>query len=250
LLGLDAQLTRRPKELSGGQRQRVALGRAIVRQPKVFLFDEPLSNLDAKMRVAMRGEIIRLHERLGSTMIYVTHDQVEAMTMGDRICVMNDGHIDQIDEPLALYRRPRSLFTAGFIGSPPMNLLRGRIEQREATVIFRETGAPAEPLALPLPATLAALARGRASETVILGVRPEDIREAGAHDEPGRRVKCAVEFVEPMGAETLLHLSCGASTFVARTHPATTGRAGQPLEVVLELERAHLFDSQTQARLE
>jgi multiple sugar transport system ATP-binding protein len=250
LLGLDAQLARRPKELSGGQRQRVALGRAIVRQPKVFLFDEPLSNLDAKMRVAMRGEIIRLHERLGSTMIYVTHDQVEAMTMGDRICVMNDGHIDQIDEPLALYRRPRSLFTAGFIGSPPMNLLHGRIEPQEPTVIFRESGSPAVPLALPLTEPLAEIARRRAGQAAILGIRPEDIHEAAATDEPSRRVKCIVEYVEPMGAETLLHLSSGASTFVVRTHPATAGRAGQPLDVVFDLDRAHLFDPQAQTRLD
>jgi len=250
LLGLETQLARKPRELSGGQRQRVALGRAIVRQPKVFLFDEPLSNLDAKMRVAMRGEIIRLHERLGSTMIYVTHDQVEAMTMGDRICVMNDGHIDQVDEPLVLYRRPRSLFTAGFIGSPPMNLLHGRIERTETIVFFRESGSPAEPLRLPLPGALAEIARRRPGEAAVLGVRPEDIREAAGADAPNARLKCTVEFVEPMGAETLLHLSCGASTFVARTHPATTGRAGQPLDVVFELDRAHFFDPQTQTRLD
>jgi multiple sugar transport system ATP-binding protein len=205
LLGLDAFLARKPKALSGGQRQRVAVGRAIVRQPKVFLFDEPLSNLDAKMRTATRGEISRLHARLGATMIYVTHDQVEAMTMGDRICVMRDGRIMQVAEPMALYHRPNHRFVAGFIGSPPMNLFEGRIERRGADWLFLEdragaapggegaagqgetrpgaaelsgAGAPA-PLILRLTDELGQMAQDQPGRPVVLGIRPEDVDLAG-----------------------------------------------------------------------
>src|SRR5689334_6667300 len=175
-LGLDKMLERKPQALSGGQRQRVALGRAIVRNPTVFLFDEPLSNLDAKMRVQMRSEISRLHGQLGSTMIYVTHDQVEAMTMGDRICVMRDGNIMQVADPLTLYRKPENLFVAGFIGSPPMNLLRGKIEQRPDGLVFTETSEK-NALTIPLKPPVVDLASRYIGKNVVFGIRPEHITE-------------------------------------------------------------------------
>ena len=172
-LGLDKMLERKPQALSGGQRQRVALGRAIVRNPKVFLFDEPLSNLDAKMRVQMRSEISRLHAELGSTMIYVTHDQVEAMTMGDRICVMRDGNIMQIADPLTLYHQPENMFVAGFIGSPPMNLLKGTVQDREGRLFFEQEGG--EGLLLALKDRLEPLAGKYVDKEIVLGIRPEHI---------------------------------------------------------------------------
>src|ERR671928_99779 len=173
-LGLDKMLDRKPQALSGGQRQRVALGRAIVRNPIVFLFDEPLSNLDAKMRVQMRSEISRLHAELGSTMIYVTHDQVEAMTMGDRICVMRDGLIMQVADPLTLYRKPQNLFVAGFIGSPPMNLLKGTVQQRGGGLFFCES-AEKNALSFPLEGRLQPLASKYVGKEVVFGIRPEHI---------------------------------------------------------------------------
>src|SRR5579859_2814965 len=174
ILGIQELLNRRPKELSGGQRQRVAVGRAIVRKPKVFLFDEPLSNLDAKLRVQMRAEISKLHTRLQATMIYVTHDQAEAMTMGDRICVMKDGNIMQVAEPLELYNRPANLFVAGFIGSPSMNFFKGRMRRAGDFLDFVEDNAAGTPLTLRLPGALAAKAAVLADKPVILGLRPED----------------------------------------------------------------------------
>jgi multiple sugar transport system ATP-binding protein len=244
LLGLADLLDRKPKALSGGQRQRVAVGRAIVRQPKVFLFDEPLSNLDAKMRVSMRTEIAKLHARLGATMIYVTHDQVEAMTMGDRICVMNDGHIVQTDAPLALYHQPRNLFAAGFIGSPPMNFFRGTIEAADGRVHFVETNPRSTPLRLTLTERLAQRARAHVNRAVTFGVRPEDISEAAGPD-ASNAAHVHVEVTEPMGAETFLHLNTGATSFIARVAPTHTPRPGQPLRIAFNLERAHLFDPET-----
>src|SRR6478736_1099874 len=173
-LGLDHMLERKPSALSGGQRQRVALGRAIVRSPKVFLFDEPLSNLDAKMRVQMRSEISKLHAQLGSTMIYVTHDQVEAMTMGDRICVMRDGLIMQVADPLTLFRQPDNMFVAGFIGSPPMNLIKGKIQKRDGGLVFIET-ADSNPLTLPLSGAIEPLASKYVDKDIVFGIRPEHI---------------------------------------------------------------------------
>jgi len=175
-LGLDHMLERKPHALSGGQRQRVALGRAIVRSPKVFLFDEPLSNLDAKMRVQMRSEISKLHAQLGSTMIYVTHDQVEAMTMGDRICVMRDGLIMQVADPLTLYRQPENLFVAGFIGSPPMNLLKGKVQRRDGGLFFVET-AEKNGLTFPLQGRLESLAGKYVDKDIVFGIRPEHLSD-------------------------------------------------------------------------
>src|SRR5471030_1049643 len=201
MLGLEPFLNRKPKALSGGQRQRVALGRAIVRKPKVFLFDEPLSNLDAKMRVSTRTEISKLHARLGATMIYVTHDQVEAMTMGDRICVMKDGNIMQVAEPLALYNHPKNLFVAGFIGSPPMNFFKGAVRRAGSHLVFVETGTHPAPLTLTLTESLAKQAAAHLDQMVVFGVRPENVHDTltVANADPARTAEVQVEVAEPMG---------------------------------------------------
>jgi multiple sugar transport system ATP-binding protein len=247
MLGLGDCLARRPRALSGGQRQRVALGRAIVRKPKVFLFDEPLSNLDAKMRVSTRTEISRLHARLGATMIYVTHDQVEAMTMGDRICVMRDGLVMQVAAPLELYNHPVNLFVAGFIGSPPMNFFRGALRREGASVLFVEDN-PGAPLSLELDAALARRSEGLLGRPVVLGIRPEAIQDSLALASPGagRTAQVTVEVSEPMGSETLLYLDTGATSFVARVSPTDRFEAGQRVSVSFDLARAHLFDAATE----
>jgi multiple sugar transport system ATP-binding protein len=203
-LQLDHMMDRKPQALSGGQRQRVALGRAIVRNPKVFLFDEPLSNLDAKMRVQMRSEISRLHGELGTTMIYVTHDQVEAMTMGDRICVMRDGVIMQVADPLTLYLRPENLFVAGFIGSPPMNLLKGKVQQRDGNLLFVENGEK-DALTFPLKEPLRGLASKYVDKEIVFGIRPENISNV-PKEGSSTPVTLAVEIAEPMGSESLVYL--------------------------------------------
>ncbi|HEU5078909.1 MAG TPA: sn-glycerol-3-phosphate ABC transporter ATP-binding protein UgpC [Opitutaceae bacterium] len=268
LLGLDPYLDRRPKALSGGQRQRVAVGRAIVRQPKVFLFDEPLSNLDAKMRVSMRAEISKLHARLAATMIYVTHDQVEAMTMGDRICVMKDGRIMQVAEPLTLYNQPDNLFVAGFIGSPPMNFFKGTVTAENGALWFveqsaadagRETGTAAVPtttaggsrgsgLKLKLNVELARRAEGRAGQPLVLGIRPEDIADitGGAERAAGRVANVRVDISEPMGAETYLYLNTGTTSFIARVRPTDRYQANDQVTVAFDLDHAHLFDAKTE----
>ena len=244
LLGLEPYLARKPRALSGGQRQRVAVGRAIVRQPKVFLFDEPLSNLDAKMRASTRTEISKLHARLGATMIYVTHDQVEAMTMGDRICVMHDGRIQQVAEPLELYNHPANLFVAGFIGSPPMNLLPGRIVRAAAGLQFVEARPAGAGLVLTLDDTLARRAAGHVDRAVVLGIRPEDLADATTVPVllAGQIAAATVELAEPMGAETYLYLATGATSLVARVRPTERYQGGQPVRIAFDLARAHLFD--------
>ena len=244
LLGLETLLERKPKALSGGQRQRVAVGRAIVRKPKVFLFDEPLSNLDAKMRVSMRTEIIKLHARLSATMIYVTHDQVEAMTMGDRICVMKDGSIMQVATPLELYRKPANLFVAGFIGSPPMNFFRGTLRAAAGQLEFVEDSKAGTPLVVQLPGRLANAAAGHAGRPVVFGLRPEAI--GGASATGTARVAAKVELTEPMGAETFLHLTTGATTFIARAAAEVDHAPGTPLNLPLDLSNACLFDATTE----
>jgi len=247
MLGLEDLLDRRPKALSGGQRQRVAVGRAIVRKPKVFLFDEPLSNLDAKMRASTRTEISKLHQRLGATMIYVTHDQVEAMTMGDRICVMKDGVIMQVAEPLTLYNEPANLFVAGFIGSPPMNFFRGTVRSAGGRMRFTEAGAHPTPLMLTLPDRLEVRLAGRLGQPVVLGIRPEAIHDAQtlAQPDPACTAEVRVDLSEPMGAETYLYLDTGATAFVARVQPTGRFDAGHRLRVSFDLSRAHLFDPET-----
>jgi multiple sugar transport system ATP-binding protein len=243
-LGMEAMLERKPQALSGGQRQRVALGRAIVRSPKVFLFDEPLSNLDAKMRVQMRSEISRLHSQLGSTMIYVTHDQVEAMTMGDRICVMRDGKIMQVADPLTLYRKPENVFVAGFIGSPPMNLLKGTVDQRDGVLAFTEN-ANQNVLSIPLRGRLESLASRYVGKNVIFGIRPEHLSD-NVKDQSHVPIASTVEIAEPMGSESLVYLKAGTGNLIARIPGEHLYHLGEALTVQLNLDKAHLFDAETE----
>jgi multiple sugar transport system ATP-binding protein len=238
LLQIGRLLQRRPRELSGGQRQRVALGRAIVRSPQVFLFDEPLSNLDAKLRVQMRVDLLDLHRRLGNTVIYVTHDQVEAMTLGDRIVVMLDGLIQQIDTPRHIYERPRNTFVASFMGAPPMNLLIGEID---ADGVFRGDG-----LTITIPPTTPARQQAIRSRSVVLGVRPDDIAEAPTEQGDVAGTVRAVEFV---GSETLVHLDVGKHFLTARLGPQSDILPGHNLGVRLDFARVSFFDTETQERL-
>jgi multiple sugar transport system ATP-binding protein len=243
ILGIEDLLERRPKALSGGQRQRVAVGRAIVRQPKVFLFDEPLSNLDAKMRVQMRTEITKLHQRLQATMIYVTHDQIEAMTMGDRIVVMTGGVVQQTDTPLKLYNEPANLFVAGFLGSPPMNFINGTLKEDKNAVVFSEIHGGT--MQVRLPAEHRERAREWIDRPVLLGIRPEDIELAqfsGSETSTGS-FPAIVDIVEPMGAETNLYLQTGAHTVVCRSQrPLDHREAGHRFQFEMSLNKAHLFD--------
>ena len=241
-LGLDTVLDRKPKALSGGQRQRVALGRAIVREPQVFLFDEPLSNLDAKLRVEMRKEIAGLHRDLGATMVYVTHDQVEAMTMGDRIVVLKDGHIQQIAPPLTLYNTPANRFVAGFIGSPSMNFAEGRLDRQGTGLAFVAPGVHAV-----LPDALALHVSGRVGQPVTLGIRPEDLYVAGRapHGRPTTALALDLDAVEPMGNEIVLYARRGAVDVVARVEPQTLPEPGHPIHLALDLGKVHLFDAES-----
>ncbi|MEI7550875.1 MAG: sn-glycerol-3-phosphate ABC transporter ATP-binding protein UgpC [Verrucomicrobiota bacterium] len=251
MLGLSDYLERKPKALSGGQRQRVAVGRAIVRKPKVFLFDEPLSNLDAKMRVSTRTEISKLHARLGATMIYVTHDQVEAMTMGDRICVMKDGNIMQVAAPLQLYNHPENMYVAGFIGSPPMNFFKGQIKRTGNHLSFVETNPKGAPLTVQLPEALAAKAAGHVDQPIVLGIRPEDVQDSLnlSSPNPAHTIDVTVEVSEPMGSETYLYLDTGAHSFIARVRPTDRFEVNQKVKVTLRMDSAHLFDATTEAVL-
>ena len=243
ILGIEELLDRKPKALSGGQRQRVAVGRAIVRQPKVFLFDEPLSNLDAKMRVQMRAELTKLHQRLQATMIYVTHDQIEAMTMGDRIVVMHNGVVQQTDTPLALYNEPVNLFVAGFLGSPPMNFVNGTLELTGDNLVFSELKGGT--IRVQLPAGKRPAAQGLVGQPVLLGIRPEDIelaRFSGPEEATGS-FPAIVDMVEPMGPETNLYLQTGAQTVVCRSQrPLDHREVGHRLQFEMNLNKAHLFD--------
>jgi len=229
MLGLERYLAKRPRELSGGERQRVALGRAMVREPKVFLFDEPLSNLDARLRVEMRAEIRRLHQRVGATMIYVTHDQVEAMTMGDRIAVLDRGQLQQCAGPRALYARPANRFVASFIGTPPVNFLEGVVAAGGRAV---QVGAVALPLGEEQRAALAT----REGSRVTVGVRPEDLVGAG------EGLASTVDLVEPLGSETLVHASCEAGRLIARFTSAVVPAVGATLRLTVRPEAVLLFD--------
>ncbi|MGH8316166.1 MAG: ABC transporter ATP-binding protein, partial [Steroidobacterales bacterium] len=239
LLGLTPYLERKPHALSGGQRQRVALGRAIVRKPKVFLFDEPLSNLDAALRVSMRGELIKLHQRLSATMIYVTHDQVEAMTMGTRICIMQAGRAVQIGAPLEIYRNPANTFVAAFLGNPPMNLLPARLETEGSALLLRigET-------LLEVPEARSVAYRRDAGRDLIFGLRPEEIAES---DEAVGSLPARVVAVEPLGAETLLVLAPSGSDIelVARVNRDSRARVGDRIGLRMNLAAMHLFDPVT-----
>jgi len=242
ILGIGELLERKPKQLSGGQRQRVAVGRAIVRDPEVFLFDEPLSNLDAKLRVNMRAELIKLHERLNATMIYVTHDQVEAMTMGDRIVVMRNGFIQQVGSPMEVYNEPVNQFVAGFIGSPPMNFLNARLVQNNGSYSVEMNGTQ-----LPLSGGQGKQAETHVGKEVVLGIRPEDI--LSAEDAQGRNLvplKATVEVLEPLGAEIILELSTQGQTFTSRMGPQMRAKMHDNIDVYFDMERCHLFDTQTE----
>jgi multiple sugar transport system ATP-binding protein len=248
ILGIESMLDRKPKALSGGQRQRVAVGRAIVRKPKVFLFDEPLSNLDAKMRVSMRTEISKLHARLASTMIYVTHDQVEAMTMGDRITVMKDGDIMQVAEPLNLYNHPENMFVAGFIGSPPMNFFKGRLRRGGNTLIFDETHSKGQGFSVHLDDALSRKGAAYADKDIVFGIRPEDISDVLTVSEynPDHTIETVVEVSEPMGSETYLYLDTGAHSFIARVRSSDRFDINDRIKLAFSMEKAHLFDATTE----
>lgn len=229
LLGIEGLLERRPRELSGGQRQRVALARAIVREPKVFLMDEPLSNLDAKLRVQTRAELIRLHRRLGITTIYVTHDQVEAMTMGDRIAVLKDGELQQVDAPRELYERPANTFVASFIGSPPMNLVTVPVEDGQAKLGDSPFPAPA----------------GFSASKVTLGIRPERLRP----EMRGTAVKGVVDVVEPLGATKTVIINSGGVSLIASVEADVLAVDGEPITLYVQPEQVHFFDAETGAAI-
>lgn len=255
LLGLSDCLDRLPAELSGGQRQRVALGRAIVRRPKVFLFDEPLSNLDAQMRIQMRTEISKLHARLAATMIYVTHDQVEAMTLGQRIAVMRNGAIQQVAEPLNLYLRPANRFVAGFIPTPPMNVFEGTLAQKGKDFLFQagrgETTATPDRFEVRLESDKTAGLKDYVGKPIIFGIRPEHVGvNPGEDAPPGQTVNAVVESIEPLGAETHLHLASGPHLlFVARVQRMAPLKVGQKVAAVFEMQAAHWFDPVTERAL-
>jgi multiple sugar transport system ATP-binding protein len=244
MLGLGQLLERKPKQLSGGQRQRVALGRAIVREPKVFLMDEPLSNLDAKLRVQTRAELIKLHRRLGITTIYVTHDQVEAMTMGDRIAVMSDGVVQQVDAPLTLYNQPANVFVAGFIGSPAMNFVPARVvSEGEGLVI------DAGSFKVQAPNSRVEALRPYAGKEILFGERPEDIFDLALSmvpAAPGNTLSALVEVTEPMGDRIHLYLSAGPHNLVGNVDAESKVQEEQQAEFVLDLEKTHAFDRDTE----
>ncbi len=245
-LGIEQLLDRRPRQLSGGQRQRVAVGRAVVREPQVFLLDEPLSNLDAKLRVEARSFISKLHQRLGTTFIYVTHDQVEAMTMGTRICVLSAGELQQIDTPFNLYHNPRNLFVAGFIGSPSMNFFDATLKQGEGHLIV-DTGG----FQVNVPVTKAEPFKNAIGKRVIFGIRPEDIHDVD-YQPTGITpsiVEANVDVVEQMGNEINLYLEDHGKTFIARTDPRTRARIGNRIGLAFNVDNMHLFDADTNLSL-
>ena len=245
-LGIAQLLDRRPRQLSGGQRQRVAVGRAIVREPKVFLMDEPLSNLDAKLRVEARSFISKLHQRLETTFIYVTHDQTEAMTMGTRICVLNAGELQQIDSPFNLYHNPRNVFVAGFIGSPSMNFFDATLKQEDSGLVV-----DLDIFQLHIPAERAEPYRSHIGQRVVLGIRPEDIHDFDyqpPHISPAR-IEANVDVIEQMGHEMILYLEEGNKNFIARVDPRTNARIGGRMGFVVNMDNMHLFDADTELSL-
>jgi multiple sugar transport system ATP-binding protein len=241
ILGIQELLQRKPRALSGGQRQRVAVGRAIVRKPQVFLFDEPLSNLDAKLRVAMRAELKKLHDRLQATVIYVTHDQVEAMTMGDRIVIMKDGLIHQVGAPLEVYAQPQNQFVAGFIGSPAMNFIKCTVGAKDGQLCFSHAG-----FSLPVPSARAKALAAYKDKPVTMGIRPEDLHEATPQDPANSVVDATVEVVEPIGHEIYLDVMVGESEIIARVSPDTPAKVGQKIKLAATTEKLHAFDQQSE----
>jgi multiple sugar transport system ATP-binding protein len=241
ILGIGELLKRKPRQLSGGQRQRVALGRAIVRHPRVFLFDEPLSNLDAKLRVQMRVELRKLHQRLGTTAVYVTHDQVEAMTLGDRVVVMKDGIVQQIGEPLELYNRPVNKFVAGFIGSPAMNFATVTMADGNGRLTAKNGG-----LEIEVPAPHADRLRAHTGHRLTIGIRPEDLRVAGDADPAGLTFSAKVEVVEQLGSEVLLDLRVGNDAMVAAVDPVVRVKTQDTLRLAVNPGRLHFFDAESE----
>ncbi|MGL6174201.1 MAG: ABC transporter ATP-binding protein [Cellulosilyticaceae bacterium] len=245
ILDIDQCLDRKPKALSGGQRQRVAMGRAIVREPKVFLMDEPLSNLDAKLRVQMRTEISKLHQRLGTTFIYVTHDQVEALTLGTRIVVLKDGVIQQVDSPAKLYAEPQNLFVAGFIGSPQMNLIEAKVGKSgdDITLTFGKS-------TVALPKDKAAKVASYVGKDVMMGIRPEHTADMDTVSEYELNrysvVTATVEVTEMLGAETFLYMVCEGHNMTARVNPSCKAGPGSTLKLGIEVAKIHVFDLETQ----
>ena len=239
ILGIESLLDRKPRQLSGGQRQRVALGRAIVREPKVFLLDEPLSNLDAKLRVQTRAEISKLHQRLATTFIYVTHDQTEAMTMANRIAVIKGGRLQQLDSPQSLYDRPINVFVAGFIGSPAMNFFNATLDRSDGTIV-----ANAGAFQVQLPSARREVYGRHVGKRVILGIRPEDIHDPAfvPAQIAGAQVGANVEVTELMGNEVFVHLKSGEAMYVARVDTRTNFRMGADVQVAFNTENVHLFD--------
>lgn len=243
ILGIQDFLQRKPRQLSGGQRQRVAVGRAIVREPKVFLFDEPLSNLDAKLRVQMRAEISKLHQRLQTTFIYVTHDQTEAMTMATRIAVINKGVLQQLDTPQNLYDHPNNLFVAGFIGSPAMNFFRGKLRKDNSKLVV-----DAGEFSVGIPASKAKPFESHAGKDIIFGIRPENIHDVEfvPTNIDSEKVNVKVDVTELMGNEIFLYLMSGNNTFVARVDPRSKLRVGQQATVAFDMDNFHVFDATTE----
>ncbi len=240
MLGLEEYLDRKPKALSGGQRQRVALGRALVRNPSVFLLDEPLSNLDAKLRTEMRSQISKLHNKLGTTFVYVTHDQIEAMTMGDRICVMNAGEVQQFDTPRALYNKPCNLFVAGFIGSPQMNFIDARVEKADSgckyEIVFGDTRVPSDRDEL----------EPYVGKDVILGIRPDDLHVEKEYAKGGNAIQATVDLDEMMGSETLIHIEYAGSRLIAKTPSTVTEQIGDAIGLYVDPAKVHVFDKDTE----
>jgi multiple sugar transport system ATP-binding protein len=247
ILELEGYLDRKPKALSGGQRQRVAVGRAIVRKPKVFLFDEPLSNLDAKLRVQMRAEISRLHKQLGATMIYVTHDQVEAMTMGDRICVLDKGYIQQFDEPMNLYERPANKFVAGFIGSPSMNFIKGKLTKELNNFVVKGNE---DSVSVEFSREKYEKKLSGAAESVIIGIRPEHFRPHSIVVREGVNViEVVLDMVEFMGNEEYLHFTLEGNKCVARVNTGIRYKEGDKVHLEFESSRVHLFDATSEENI-
>jgi multiple sugar transport system ATP-binding protein len=244
ILGIHELLKRKPRQLSGGQRQRVALGRAIVRHPQVFLFDEPLSNLDAKLRVQMRVELKKLHERLGTTAIYVTHDQVEAMTLGDRVVVMKDGLVQQVGDPMELYNEPANRFVAGFIGSPAMNFAGVRIAGQNGGL-----WAESEGIRIKVPAPMAERMGPYTGKEVTFGIRPEDLHIADPSEAGDLSLDAAVEVVERLGSEILLDVAVGQATMVASVEPTVTAKVHEKIRLAVNPARMHFFDNETEAAI-
>ena len=242
LLGLSELLDRRPRELSGGQRQRVAMGRAIVREPKLFLFDEPLSNLDAKLRVQMRTEIKKVHQTVNTTTVYVTHDQVEAMTLADRVVVMNHGIIEQVGPPQELYHNPATKFVAGFIGSPSMNFIPAKVEQASGALRLHLP----QGIVLDVPAARTARYQAHAGKDVLFGIRPEHLTDDKPTDKSNTApVTLKPEVIEPMGMETLVHFKLDGTEVSARLDPATPAAVGAPLSLIAHMDQMHLIDPTT-----